>query len=120
MVSYTNLKTYTGREIEDWGGIVSDDYKSFQTKYKNFLKKICKKNGYELVNFLPGHYQFSCFIKGNDKFVYVSISDVRYFKNAWFDVILIRTAANEKDYRGGRNNYTTLIFLEDTIKDMLA
>lgn len=119
MTNYKNLKPYMAREIEDWGGYVSDDYKSFQTKYKNFLKKLCKENGYELVNFMPNHYEFSCFIKGNGKYVYISISDVRHFSKEWFNHILIRTAEHEKDYHGGPNNYTSLPNLESKIKAML-
>ena len=120
MADYKNLKPFVKKGIEDWGSVVSDDYKSFQTKYKNFLKKLCKENGYELASFLPGHYEFSCFVKNNDKFVYISISDVRYFKTSWFNLILIRTAQNEKDYTGGYNQYTSLPCLETKIKNMLG
>ena len=40
--------------------------------------------------------------------MYISIPDVRYFTNEWYSNILIRTAKDEQDYRGGFNNYTTL------------
>lgn len=50
---------------------------------------------------------------------YISISDVRYFSNEWYDHILIRTAENETDYRGGFNNYTTLSDLEGTAAELL-
>ena len=120
MTDYKNLKPYMTRSIEDWGVIVSNDYNAFQTKYKNFLKKLCKENGYELVRFNPNHYCFSCFIKGNDKFVYISISDVRYFSNEWFNNILIRTVNHEKDYHGGTNQYTSLPCLETKIQSMLG
>ena len=120
MTNYTNLKPFMARGIEDWSSVVSDDYKSFQTKYRNFLKKLCKENNYELVQFNPNHYEFSCFIKGNNKFVYISISDVRYFKNEWFNHILIRSAQNEKDYHGGINQHTYLPYLETKIQSMLG
>lgn len=120
MTNYTNLKPFMARDIENWGVTVSDDYKSFQTKYRNFLKKLCKENGYELVKFNPNHYNFSCFVKGNDKFVYISISDVRYFKKEWFNNILIRSAKHEKDYTGGSNQYTSLPCLEAKIQSMLG
>ena len=119
MESYNTLKPYLNKQIEDWGGYTSPDYKTFQTKYRNFLKKICKANGYELVRFNPNHYEFSCFIQGNGKYVYISISDVRYFSKEWFNNILIRTAQNEKDYHGGPNNYTSLPNLENKVKAML-
>lgn len=120
MTNYKSLETFKVKGIENWGIGLSDDYKSFQTKYKNFLKRVCKENGYELVSFMPSHYKFSCFIKGNEKFVYISISDVRFFRNEWFNNILIRTAESEKDYHGGVNQYTSLPCLEAKIKSMFA
>ena len=104
--------------IEDYGSVVSPEYKSFQTKYKNYLKALAKEHNGELVKFNPNHYEFSCFIKRNDKYVYISISDVRYFKNQWYSNILIRTAQHEKDYSGGRNCYARLEELGSMIEDM--
>lgn len=97
-----------------------DDYKSFQTKYINYLRSICKNNHWQLVNVGKNHYCFSAFIKSaENKCVYISISDVRYFSNEWYDRILIRTAENETDYRGGFNNYTTLSDLEGSAAELL-
>ena len=120
MVSFASLKPYMRRGIEDYGSRTSPEYESFQSKYRNFLKKICNENNFELVSFNKNHYCFSAFIKGNDKYVYLSISDVRYFSKDWYSNILIRTASNERDFRGGINNYTTLEYLESKIKNMLA
>ena len=55
---------------------------------------------------------FPIFGKENEYKGYVSISDVRYFSDEWYNHILIRTAKDEQDYRGGFNNYTTLDGLE--------
>ena len=55
---------------------------------------------------------FPVFGKENEYKAYVSISDVRYFSDEWYNHILIRTAKDEQDYRGGFNNYTTLDGLE--------
>lgn len=120
MENYNTLKAFINKGIEDWGCVVSDDYKSFQTKYKNFIKKVCQANGYELVNFSPNHYEFSCFIKGNDKYVYMSISDVRHFKNEWYNRILVRYAKNESDYHGEFNQYVSLTNLEAKLVKMLG
>ena len=57
------------------------------------------------------YYAFSAFFKCNNKYVYFKISDVRYFKNEWFNHILIRTTKSEKDYTGGQNHYTNLMDL---------
>ena len=119
MANIKDLKKYIGYEFSS-GCYTGDDYKSFQTKYINLLKTMCKNNHWQLVNVGKNHYCFSAFIKSTEnKCVYISISDVRYFSNEWYNHILIRTAKNETDYRGGFNNYTTLEELEITTAELL-
>lgn len=119
MANIKDLKKYIGYEFSS-GCYTGDDYKSFQTKYINYLRAICKNNHWRLVNVGKNHYCFSAFIKSaENKCVYISISDVRYFSNEWYDHILIRTAKNEQDNRGGFNNYTTLSDLEGTAAELL-
>lgn len=119
MANIKDLEKYVNYEFSS-GCYTGDDYKSFQTKYINYLRSICKNNHWRLVNVGNNHYCFSAFIKSaENKCVYISISDVRYFSNEWYDHILIRTAENETDYRGGFNNYTTLSDLEGTAAELL-
>ena len=120
MAKIKDLEKYINYEFST-GCYTGDDYKSFQTKYINYLKSICNANHWRLVNVCKNHYCFSAFIKGGteNKCIYLSISDVRYFSNEWYDHILIRTAKNEQDYYGGFNNYTTLEYLECKIAEML-
>ena len=119
MANIKDLEKYVNYEFSS-GCYTGDDYKSFQTKYINYLRTICKNNHWRLVNVGKNHYCFSAFIKSaENKCVYISISDVRYFSNEWHDHILIRTAENETDYRGGFNNYTTLSDLESTAAELL-
>ena len=49
MANITNLKKYLGYEFSS-GCYTGNDYKSFQTKYINYLKAMCKDNHWELVN----------------------------------------------------------------------
>ena len=119
MANIKDLEKYINYEFSS-GCYTGDDYKSFQTKYINYLRAVCKNNHWRLVNVGKNHYCFSAFIKSaENKCVYISISDVRYFSNEWYDHILIRTAENETDYRGGFNNYTTLSDLEGTAAELL-
>lgn len=119
MANIKDLEKYVNYEFSS-GCYTGDDYKSFQTKYINYLRSICKNNHWRLVNVGKNHYCFSAFIKSaENKCVYISISDVRYFSNEWYDHILIRTTENETDYRGGFNNYTTLSDLEGTAAELL-
>ena len=93
------------------------EFKSFARKYKNAIKKALGPD-YEIIDWLTGHFFTSAFIKKNTtgKLIYISCSDVRYFRNQWYNNILIRTAAHNKDYTGGYNHYTTL----DHIKNSAA
>ena len=119
MANIKDLEKYVNYEFSS-GCYTGDDYKSFQTKYINYLRAVCKNNHWRLVNVGKNHYCFSAFIKSaENKCVYLSISDVRYFSNEWYNHILIRTAENETDYRGGFNNYTTLSDLEGTAAELL-
>ena len=119
MATIQELKQYIGYEFSS-GCYTGEDYKSFQTKYINYLRSICKQNHWQLINVERNHYCFSAFIKSaENKCVYISIPDVRYFSNEWYNHILIRTAKDEMDYRGGFNNYTTLEDLEITAAELL-
>ena len=114
------LKKYLDYEFSS-GCYTGEDYKQFERKYISILKKMCKENNWCLVKFNKNHYCFSAFIKGGteNKYVYISISDVRYFSNDWYKHILIRKAKNEVDYKGGFNHYTTLEKLEGDVCELL-
>lgn len=119
MATIKDLEKYIDYEFSS-GCYTGEDYKSFQTKYINFLRSICKQNHWQLVNVGRNHYCFSAFIKSaENKCVYVSISDVRFFTNEWYNNILIRTAKNEQDYQGGFNHRTTLKELEMKAMELL-
>lgn len=119
MATIKDLEKYIDFEFSS-GCYTGDDYKSFQTKYINYLRAICKQNHWQLVNVGRNHYCFSAFIKSaENKCVYVSISDVRFFTNEWYNNILIRTVKNEQDYYGGFNHRTTLKELEMKAMELL-
>ena len=119
MATIKDLEKYIDYEFSS-GCYTGDDYKSFQTKYINFLRSICKQNHWQLANVGRNHYCFSVFIKSaENKCIYVSISDVRFFTNEWYNNILIRTAKNEQDYHGGFNHRTTLKELEMKAMELL-
>ncbi len=119
MAQIKDLEKYIDYEFSS-GCYTGDDYKSFQTKYINYLRSICKQNHWHLVNVGRNHYCFSAFIKSaENKCVYVSISDVRFFTNEWYNNILIRKAKNEQDYYGGFNHRTTLKELEMKAMELL-
>lgn len=108
MATFNELSKYLNYEFSS-GPYTGEDYKKFQTKYINYLRSMCKEYGWELVNIGRNHYCFSAFIKNQEnKYVYISISDIRHFNKDWFYHILYRSAEHEKDYRGGCNQYSDL------------
>lgn len=56
MAKLTELKKYLGYEFSS-GCYTGEDYKSFQTKYINYLKTICRDNHWQLVNVGRNHYR---------------------------------------------------------------
>ena len=86
MAKIEELKKYLTHEFSS-GSYTGEDYRTFQTKYINYLKAICRENHWQLVNVGKNHYCFSAFIKSaENKCAYLSISDVRYFTNEWYGI----------------------------------
>ncbi len=77
--------------------------------------------GLQLISFNKWHYYVSGFIMGpGPKYVYFSISDVRW-RAEWAERwVLIRTAQHAKDFTGGVNNYEYLDQLDRSIKELIS
>ena len=110
-------KAYLGHRFENGGGYTTKEYETFQRKYLNHLKALCLENGWVLDRTTKGHYYCSAFIKDqNGRYIYLSISDVRYWQDEWYKHILIRGAKNNRDCTGMNNNYSTLPTLAEDIR----
>ena len=57
MAKLKDLDKYVNYEFSS-GCYTGDDYKSFQTKYRNYLKSVCKNSHWRLVNVGKNH---NCF-----------------------------------------------------------
>lgn len=111
------LLKYRNHYFDDFGGVVSPDYTTFETKYINYLKRVCKRNKWLFVKANRNHYCFSAVIQRDDgQYIYISISDVRHFNNAWYKTILFRTMKHSTDWTGGTNNHCILDELESCLK----
>ena len=123
------IRKWHGRTLEDWGSVVSPEYHSFQVAFFNAMRKIAKGIGAEVINPSYGHYDMSGFIKRGDKYVYFSYShcgnrtQVLLKDNSLYSgcscPLLIRTAANEKDFSGGCNHYAAFEVCENMIESLL-
>lgn len=97
------------------GAFAGNDFKSFDTKYRNAIKKLLPE-GYVIHSWHRSHYQSSAVIRSSQgNFIYLSYFDVRFFPNEWFSNILIRTMKHDGDWDGGPNHYTTLFTLTKDI-----
>lgn len=114
------MKKWLTKEIEDYGGFTSPSYKEFERDYRSALKKICKNIGANLHSFGHRHYDFSAVIERNGKYAYFSISDVRYFKNEWYNNILVRSMAHDKDWTGGSNCYCNYAGIGQALDEILT
>ena len=114
------LNTWLDRDIEDWGSTTSQEYKDFQRNYRSVLKEIGKDIGFELHSFSKNHYDFSAVMKSNttNQFYYISISDVRCFKNEWANNILYRTMEHDHDWTGGSNRHSSLDNLSENLLNL--
>lgn len=86
------------------GCYTGDDYRQFERDCRSDLKKMAKESGLELHTFNKNHYCFSAVLTDGEKFVYVSVSDVRYFGWNQNTSVLIRSMAHAKDWTGGPNH----------------
>lgn len=119
------IKKWDKKELEDWGTTVSKEFGSFQTAFKNIMKKIAESCNAELVKYSKGHYDMSGFIKRDDKYVYFNYSNyqdratVNLTKKGFGCAMYFRTAASDTDYHGGSNNNVPFSECEETIERLL-
>lgn len=109
--------------LADAGAYVSKEYRSFQTALVREISKYATTVGAKVISNLKGHYNTSCFIERNGKFVYIShssgLSRIGHSVKIELDSFLIRTAQHAKDYRGGQNQYCDITNLQSMIDNLL-
>lgn len=109
--------------LADAGGYVSKEYRRFQTALVRKISKYATAVGAQVASKLKGHYDTSCFIERNGKFVYINHSSTLARMGSGvrveLDSFLIRTAQHAKDYRGGYNQYCDIANLQSMMDDLL-
>lgn len=114
------MKKYLNVDFESSSGL-TPQFASFARSFKSYCKKIAG-NDYELISFNRGHFYCSGFFKNKatNKYAYFSTSDVRFFKNEWYNRLLVRTAKHDKDFSGGANHTYMLDQLAEAISQLTA
>lgn len=116
------FKSWNNRVLEDWGSIVSEDFNLFQNAFKRELNKIASDVNAKLVNYSKGHYDMSGFFERNGKYVYFHYSNFTFrtcVNLTSNNVMYVRKAKNEKDYRGETNYNVSFLDLKEKIDFLL-
>jgi hypothetical protein len=95
------VKDYINVKFES-GTRRTKQYIQFENVCKRELKKQCAERGIKLHKFNGNHFEWSAVLERGGKFVYVHMSDVRFWN--WYDDMLVRTMAHDSDWHGGSNN----------------
>lgn len=84
------------------------------------IRTMLKGTGWKLVRWQGNWFIASGFLYNTelDRYVYISVSDIRYWQDAWFNRVLIRTATSDRDYTGGRNQYCAFINIPEKLEEM--
>lgn len=100
------MKKWIGHIFESSSGL-TPEFAAFARDFKREFKKGVRAD-FDIIDICRGHFYLFGFVKNKitGRFVYFSISDVRFFPGDWYHNILVRTAEHEKDYTGDRNHYT--------------
>ena len=100
----------------------SDAWTQFVRDTRSDLRSMLKGTGWKLHVWKGNWFCASGFLYNEefDQWVYISISDVRHWQDAWFERLLIRTAEHEKDYTGGRNQYCNFYGIPEQLERMFA
>ena len=112
------IDKWKGFEFESSAG-ETEEFAAFVRDLKKHIKSQLPE-GSNLSVFSKGHFEVHGFIERDSKYVYFSISDVRYFSDGWYDDVLIRTAEDVKDYTGGSNGYTSLKDFKKNVNYLLT
>lgn len=115
-----NVKNYVENiyKVARYDGPISygPDDSNFKRVYGNYMKAIAKANGYELLGIKSHPYcEYTCFFKKGNKYIYVASGDFRKVSYGYEFDILFRVAENEKDFRGGRNQYCKIEDIESNL-----
>jgi hypothetical protein len=84
------------------------EFIQFSRDFRSDLRAMLVKTDWMIDTLSVGHFYISGFLKHmkTGEFVYISISDVRFFRDEWYNQMLVRTAKSNTDYTGGANGHT--------------
>lgn len=101
----------------------TEDYAKFEGTLKRWFKRLCINNGWELIRYVPTHFECGCYIRGkNGKMIHILGNDVRDMNypncRGWWK-ICYRFVKDENDYHGESNRWTDFDNLEVNLQRLL-
>ena len=111
-----NVKNYQGYAFES-ACYRTPEYVAFEKQCRKELRAQCNKHDIKIHKFYPNHFEWTAVLEKNGKYIYVSLSDVRWWD--WYNDVLIRTMAHAEDWHGGPNNRCTFAEIGDTANRLI-
>lgn len=101
----------------------TEEYAKFEGVLKRWYKRLCVNNGWELIRYVPTHFECGCYIRGkNGKMIHILGNDVRDMNypncRGWWK-ICYRFVKDETDYYGESNRWTDFDNLETDLQRLL-
>ena len=87
----------------------------FVKKCNNYLRAIAKEHNWQVITKSHPFCEYSCFVTNGDKFIYIHLSDFRWWN---YEEVLYRVAKHSQDFTGERNRYCELYELEQHLVDL--
>ncbi len=116
----SKLKSFIGH---DFNNTIDSEwvYERMQKTARAELRKMMLPYKITIHKFYKNHFEFSAILKEEESgnYIYIAIRDVRLMGDIWWNRVLYRTMANEKDARGGMNHFCRWDELAENIKDLL-
>ena len=115
------LQKYWDHEFSS-GPCPGPDYLAFQASFGRWLKKLLA--GYD-VDLHKSHYEFSVVVTrrgkdgASDRYVYMSISDVRFFPKEWVYHILVRQMEHATDWHGRHNHFCQIDQIKACVDELM-
>lgn len=116
------MKKWNNKSVEDIGSVMSKEANDFVKDFAKMLERQLGGEGVQ-VDIHPNHYDCSGFLEKDGKYVYISYEIPRYGLTIDFSAsgamngVLYRAADSARDFRGHRNNFSSL---QDLPKNILA
>lgn len=100
-----------------WGDYTHRNFfkKYFYPIARKEMKQLAVRLNAEIIECSHNNFDITTVMKRDGKFVYIHMGDMRDFGGRWYETILVRRMAHEKDWSGMGNHHCSYEELEEQI-----